>query len=199
MIIKSLTRKKPDFEGLLNYIFHGASDKVLSITNNLSFTGGTPEEERESIIRQFIENDSLLKIKSKSYNRLFHEIISLPVKKNIEPSYQKKILFDLVHSYIEKRGERLLVYGNIHQDHEHHLHAHLMLSVNDLNNEKRLLLSKERFKQIKKELEIELILKYPDLEYEPIHSRKENLEKDIDLINHRKRQKEFELVKRAGK
>ena len=72
MIIKSLSRKKPTFFQLYDYMLEGADDKDFIISKNLYQTNS-----RKEVLKQFTKNYEFLP-KRKNGNSLYHEIISLP-------------------------------------------------------------------------------------------------------------------------
>ena len=74
MIIKSLSRKKPTFDQLYNYMLDGAEQKHFIISKNLYNT------DKDKVLLQFKENSKLLP-KRKNGVFLYHKIISLPGQK----------------------------------------------------------------------------------------------------------------------
>jgi hypothetical protein len=163
MIIKSLSRKKPTFEQLYNYMIDGAEQKHFIISKNLYNT------DKEKVILQFKENSKLLP-KRKNGVFLYHEIISLPEQKEIPKKKQKEILCDIANKYLEKRTNLNLAFGTIHEEKDH-LHCHLMISSNELNSPQRQRLSKEEFSRIQKEIESYKLEKFPELQDKILYNK----------------------------
>jgi len=146
MIIKSLSRKKPSFEQLYDYMLNGADDKEILITRNL-----LKYNDKESVINQFDKNYNLL-TKRKNTNALYHEIISLPHQKNMDIKKQKEIIQDLANQYLDNRTNNNLCFGVIHEEKEH-LHCHLMISSNAKGSYTRHRLARAEFNEIRREVE----------------------------------------------
>ncbi len=90
MIVKSLSRKKPSFKTLIEYIDKGSiKDNSLVIWKNIyNFFN------KDELIKEFMTNSSNLK-NIKNWNYLYHEIISLDPNqiKDIPQDEQIKILY----------------------------------------------------------------------------------------------------------
>ena len=140
------------------------------------------------ISSEFLQNYELLK-KQKNSNSLYHEIISIS-KSSLDTEEQKEKLFEIVAEYTKIRAGKSLVYGCLHEAKDN-LHFHLMISSNELGQEKNHRLTKLQFDQIKKNLEDYVLKQYPELEQKQII----NKEKKQGYNS----QKEFELKKRTGK
>lgn len=164
MIIKSLSRKKPTFKQLYEYITDGAEKNPFVISKNLYNV-----DEKENILNQFEDNSKNLKFRSNGVY-LYHEIISLPEQKDIALKKQKEILNDLANKYLEKRINLNLAFGTIHTE-KNHLHCHLMISSNEINSDTRQRLSKEQFNQIQKEIESYKIEKFPELKDKILYNK----------------------------
>ena len=163
MIIKSMARKEPTFNQLINYI-NKETNKTQTIIHNFY------NQDLENIQEEFTRNSNHIK-NSKGKNYLYHEIISLsPNQQHIKTKDLENILIDLGKKYIEKRAKNNLVYGKIHQE-KNHIHLHLCISANEINSDKRLRLSKADFLKIQKELEIYKEQKYKNLEEATIYQK----------------------------
>ena len=163
MIIKSLSRKKPTFSQLYNYMLDGAEANPFIISKNLYHT------DKENVLSQFKENSKHLP-KRKNGVFLYHEIISLPEQNNIPKKKQKEILYNIANKYLELRTNLNLAFGTIHEE-KQHLHCHLMISSNELNSPQRQRLTKEQFKNIQKELETYKLEKFPELKDKTIYNK----------------------------
>ena len=160
MIVKSLSRKKPSFKTLIEYIDKGSiKDNSLVIWKNIynSFN-------KDELIKEFMANSSNLK-SIKNWNYLYHEIISLDPNqiKDIPQDEQIKILWDIWEKYLDLRASYNLSYWKIHLDKEH-IHLHLCISANELHSNKRLRYSKYEFNKIQQDLEQYKNEKYPQLQ-----------------------------------
>ncbi len=189
MIIKSMSRKEPSFDNLLNYMLDEKKhtlDKDYIFTHNLFSTN---KLDKEKIINQFMENHKLLK-KRKNGNSLYHEVISIKKNENVSDKIHKEALSDVVSQYIQDRAGNCLVYGIIHEEKGDNLHFHLMISSNQLDQTKRFRLTKKNFTDIEKRLEIYIIQKYPELKQKLLFNKKKKRKT--------KTRKEFEFEKRTG-
>jgi len=186
VIIKSMSRKEASFSQLYDYISNGQSkgdEKYNQYYNTFSF-------DRNGVINEFNTNSSLLN-KRKNGNYLYHEIISLKSSESLSKDRQKEILNDVVEKYIQERSNNCLVFGGLHDEKEHNLHYHLMISANEINKNSRYRLNKKQFSDIKKSIENYVIERYPEL----------NQEKLINAENNKysEKQNETEYKKRTGK
>jgi len=160
MIVKSLSRKKPSFKTLIEYINKGSiKDNSLVIWKNIyNFFN------KDELIKEFMANSSNLK-NIKNWNYLYHEIISLDPNqvKDIPKDEQIKILWDIWEKYLDLRASYNLSYWKIHLDKEY-IHLHFCISANELHSNKRLRYSKYEFSRIQKDLEQYKNEKYPQLQ-----------------------------------
>ena len=81
-----------------------------------------------------------------------------------------KALQDLCSKYLQVRGKDLLGYGRMHLE-QGHIHMHLMLSSNGMNQRKRHRLEKGEFRRIQKDCEQYLLQTYPALKQEPVYTK----------------------------
>ncbi len=180
-----MSRKSASFTQLYDYITRDKDNDAL-FNYHYNFLGLG----REAILKEFQNNANLLP-KRKNGNYLYHEIISISRTKNIAETQQKQILFEIIQEYIQSRAKNCLVFGGIHDDKNHHLHFHLMISANKIGDKKRFFLRKTQFDEIKKGLELYVLGKYPQLEQEKLISKKHGKR---SLSN-----KEQAIRKRTGK
>lgn len=183
MIIKSLSRKDPSFKQLINYLQRDY-DKQYIFSHNLYVNNLTNIDE---VNKEFLENYKFLK-KQKNSNALYHDIISFSKSDN-DIKIQKDALFDVVNEYIKVRANKCLVYGIMHEGHNN-IHYHLMISSNEIENNKNHYLSIKQFNDVKKGAEIYVNQKYPEL--------KQGIVINIDKKQKTKSRKEFEYIKRTG-
>lgn len=168
MIIKSMSRKEPSFAQLYDYI-----TRDNAYDHNYGFTNNFFHNDRDSILREFYKNASLL-TNRKNGNYLYHEIISITRSKQISEDKQKQILQQLVYQYAQSRAKDCLIFGGLHDEKENNLHFHLIISANKLNQNTRYRLSQVQFDGIKKGLEKYCLDKYPELEQKHLISKKRN-------------------------
>jgi hypothetical protein len=190
MIIKSMSRKEPSFGQLVAYMSDEKSDRAFDLHHHV-FT-----RDPGDIAAEFEKNARLLG-KRKGGNYLFHEILSLDTRECGQGREVKEKLRLLAFEYIERRCARNMVYGAMHRDHEGHLHYHLMISVNERGEKKRLRFSPGQFDRTKREMERYSRQKYPELKQpEVMDQSPEDRDKRRDQ---RKSQKQQEMEKRGAK
>ena len=165
MIIKSMSRKEPSFTELYDYITReGDFDPNFTYTQNFIL------RDRENILNEFNNNSKLLP-KRANGNYLYHEIISITRAKGISEKKQKAILQDLVGQYSKGRAKDCLVFGGLHDEKDDNLHFHLIISANKQGDDKRFRLKKSEFDNIKKQVEIYTLERYPELEQKKLISK----------------------------
>jgi hypothetical protein len=150
-----MSRKQGSFRQLIEYINQNNYDTNLMIHNNLY---GTNEAE---IIDEFEENASYLK-KIVNGNYLYHEIISLNPESRVSVKKQIEIIKDIGYRYLQKRASNNLSYGRIHIE-KKHIHLHLVISSNELYNEKRHRICKFKYRDIQIEMEEYKNRNFPEL------------------------------------
>lgn len=123
MIVKSMSRKEPSFRQLVGYIDRGASGTAWRIRHNLL------ARNLGAIRDEFSQNGDLLQ-RRKNGVYLYHEIISITRAKGVNLERQKSALRSIAERYIAERCPENLVFGNLHEDQEHSLHYHLIISAN---------------------------------------------------------------------
>ena len=157
MIIKSMSRKVPSFGQLIGYIDREGMPEQYRIRHHLF--GWEPEK-----IRAEFERNAALLQKRRNGVYLYHEILSITRAAGLDPEEQKARLMEIVQEYIAARCPDNLVYGGLHQDKDHSLHFHLMISSNRADDTKRLRLDKRQFREIQVRLEEHVLKRYPELE-----------------------------------
>jgi len=157
MIIKSMSRKEASFGQLMDYIDRDGGDEQSRIRYNLL------GRDRERIRDEFERNAEHM-AKRKNGVFMYHEIISITRARGIDLETQKQRLYEIAQEYVAARAPRNLCYGGLHDDKDHSLHYHLMISANATNETKRHRLSKAQFRTIQISLERYVMEKYPELE-----------------------------------
>lgn len=154
MMIKSMARKSVSFGQLLDYF--GAPEKTgPALLHNLQ----SRQDDPPAIRREFNTNAHLLPPR-KNGNVLYHEILSFG--EGDEAALTPVILEDLTRRYLDLRAPYALAYAKAHFDTDCP-HVHILISANNVGAIERLRLSKQRFGQIKTELEQYQRERYPFL------------------------------------
>ena len=161
MIVKSMSRKNSSYSQLLRYMENGRHDKDFTFSHNVI------SKESDEIINEFNKNAEFLKYR-KNGVYMYHEILSITRNNTLSYYQQKNILRAIADKYIDKRCVNSMVYAVLHDDKSENLHYHLMISSNELGEEKKLNLYKSEFDNIKKELENYVLKTYPELNQEKI-------------------------------
>lgn len=156
MIIKSLSRKKPSFDQLADYMLAEAGAKEM-VRHNLPATARTMEK----VVAAFEENHACLP-KRANGNALFHEIIALEPNLDIAVKEQKKALVKIAERYLALRAPNQLAYGVVHTG-TAHVHLHLMISSNAVFSKKREWLKKKEFADIQRDMEAYQHEHFPEL------------------------------------
>jgi len=161
----------------------GRQDKKFTLINNIF------SRNPENIKEEFKRNSSFFK-KRKNSVYMYHEVISITKSKGLTDEQQKEILRKIILEYINKRATNNLVYAILHDDKTDNFHYHLLISSNELEQSKKHRLSKSKFDKIKKDLEIMVLDKYPELQQGVVINKpaKEKLSN-----------KEYETKRRTGK
>lgn len=190
MIIKSMSRKEPSFGQLTTYMTDAKSDRAYDLHHNLF------SRDPEAIAQEFERNAELL-AKRRNGNYLYHEILSIDTRRIGQNRNVKEALRMLAMGYVEQRCARNMVYGAMHQDHDGHLHYHLMISANERDDRKRLRLPKAKFDLAKRETEKLALSQFPELEQTEVMTAP--LEEKIERRKQRDSRKATEIKKRGGK
>ncbi|MCW8932052.1 MAG: relaxase/mobilization nuclease domain-containing protein [Gammaproteobacteria bacterium] len=184
MIIKSMSRKDASFGQLIEYMSDiNKSDEQYNVYQNIYSKKGFDIEE------EFKKNAWLMK-KRKNGVYLYHEILSITKAKGISLKQQKEALRYIAYKYALDRAPKNLVFGTLHDDHDEHLHYHLLISANALGDPKKTRLSKKQFDNLKKDMEKHVLKNHPELEQKVVINRQ---------VGEKLSNKEYEYKKRTGK
>jgi len=181
-----MARKQPTFKQLVEYMDkESASPQTLS-HNFYSHERSTQEE----IIKEFMKN-SLSLPKRKNGNYLYHEVISF---EGVTIGQEKldEMLLTIGELYLSERAPKQLAYAVIHKDTDKP-HIHFCISANEYGSATRKRLTKQKFSNIQKNIEIYVLQNYPELETRAIYTKDRNPEKL------QTKSREQELKKRSGK
>ena len=165
MIIKSMARKEPSFGQLIEYMADiDKSDEQYNVYQNLF------SRKLDDIEQEFLSNAARM-AKRKNGNYLYHEILSITKAEKLEHNKQKQILREVAYQYAQQRASQNLIFGTLHDDHDDHLHYHLLISANASGESKRTRLSKAQFDKLKKTMESRVLKHYPELEQKVVINR----------------------------
>ncbi len=170
MIIKSMSRKDHSFSELYDYIKKGMEGEYTH-PNAFCHNFYNGFDDRKQILKGYHDNVKNLQ-KRKNGNNLYHEIISVKVNEKISRHRHYEALYNITNDYIKMRADKCLVIGGIHDEHDHHIHMHLMISSNELGSKKRLRLTKKEFSTVKKLTEEKALALHPELAQEVLINAK---------------------------
>lgn len=159
VIIKSMSRKTKSFSQLYYYMKNGSSlsSEYDMFRHNLYTT------QDKDIVREFLDNAQFVKSR-KNGNYLFHEVISITKSSKLTLDEEKQRLLDIIQVYVQKRCNRNLVAGYLHDEKDNNVHYHLMISSNEVDSPVNQRLTKFEFDKAKQETEKYVIATYPELE-----------------------------------
>ena len=183
MILKSLARKDPSFAQLIAYF--DREEEGASYTHNCWSESSLGDE-----LAQEFEANYVHLPKRKNGNALYHEVLAMPSSPDLSAEKQEAVLMDLAQKYLKLRAKNQMAYVKIHHD-KKHIHAHLMISSNEVGSNKRVRLSRSQFQQVKQELEAYKLEKYGEYFAEQFFQK---TSRNPNRQNH----KEYELAKRTG-
>ena len=158
MMVKSLSRKTPDFAGILAYV----ADEGKTAGSPLLHNFPPPPDGGFDLaaIEAVFEDNATHCPPRKNATFLYHEILSLAP--GDAPHATPEIILDLARRYLALRAPGALGYGVVHADREN-LHIHLVISANLLGQAKKLRLSRAGFQEVKCGLEAYQRQRYPEL------------------------------------
>jgi hypothetical protein len=195
MIIKSMSRKHPSFDQLIDYIEseRKLKSKQFSVFHNIY------NRNSDQIKNEFSENASKLKFR-KNGVYLYHEVVSITRAKHIDEDQQKATLQKIVMEYLQMRARNNLAYAVLHEDKKDNLHFHIVISANEAEDTTRKRLSKADFAEIQTRLEKWVLEHHPELEQKAVFypnqtdQEREERKRKAHISN-----KGAELKRRAGK
>ena len=145
------------FKALIDYIMRDdACDQNHILHHNL--LGRT----RDEVVAELEQNARCLK-KRKNGNAAYHEVVSIRCVPGMDREEQKRKLVEIAERYVRMRAPNCLVLGALHDDHDDHIHIHLLISANELGESKRHRLTKAAFRKIAIEMERRVLADYPEL------------------------------------
>jgi hypothetical protein len=195
MIIKSMSRKHPSFNQLIDYI---ESERKLK-SRGFSIYHNTYNRESDHLKSEFTENARYLKFR-KNGVYLYHEVISITRTQHIPEDQQKEILKNIVTEYLRMRAKNNLAYAVLHEDKKDNLHFHIVISANEAESDTRKWLTKATFADIQTQLEKWVLETYPELEQKAVfYQNQTDQEKQERANKARLSNKGAELKRRTGK
>ena len=139
-----MSRKSKSFSQLYDYLTRDSSSFTFSRN-----TYSNPKNKKE-FLNEFYENAQHIR-EARGKVFLYHEVLSLE-QNSLSKERQKEILLDMADKYLFQRADKHLAFGVVHNEKEH-MHLHLMISANEIEGDKRVRLSKKKFKEIQQRLE----------------------------------------------
>jgi len=191
MIIKSLSRKDGSyrsFQQLYDYITRdNGCDQRFNFAHNFY------SDDRKSILDEFTRNARFVP-KRVNGNYLYHEIISFTRSSQLSQTQQLEIIRKVSLRYIKDRANGCLAFGGVHTDKDNQLHAHLIISANQVDQTKKHSLKKGAYEQIKRNTEAHVLQAYPEMEQEVLINQTYQQKKTKREIAKEKRDKFAEHV-----
>lgn len=183
-----MSRKSKSFSQLYHYMKNGSSlsSEYDCFRHNLYAT------KDKDIIREFLNNARFVRSR-KNGNYLFHEVISITKSSNLTLEEEKQRLLDIIKVYVQKRCDRNLVTGYLHDEKENNVHYHLMISSNEVDSPVNQRLTKFEFDRAKRETEKYVISTYPELEQDILISASKEQRKQ------RNSNKAAEVMRKGGR
>jgi hypothetical protein len=192
MIIKSLGRKagqgtggvSRSFGKLLRYMNRGIEEEDGKAVLWHHIEGGQYLSEAE-LQREFERNAAHLKKHSRG-NVLYHEILSFSAEylKQLDHTDRAAAMRDIEervaaigYDYVRRRAPEQMAYGVIHRETDH-LHLHLLISANAVENSKREWFTKAEFAQIQRDTEAYVLREHSQLGQTPIYDRDPNTHRE---------------------
>lgn len=186
MYQKTIARKDSSFLNLTQYITKEAIKDYVFTHNMKSQKALDPLV----IAREFYKHSKLIKAR-KNGNIFYHDILSLHPDdtKHIK---NPDVLHDLFQKYISLRASKAKAWARIHYDKGKHIHIHIIISANELNQSTKVRMSKARFEIIKRKLERYQLEKYPNLKNSLVFQKKlkESKKRSQTIENRNKASKE---------
>ena len=188
MIVKIITRKRPDFKHLLNYMMSkkdmlfDPNERSFVITHNLI---GNDINRWE---KQFIENEKHRLRKRKDSVYINHEILSW--HKDDAKNLTLAKMEEMAGEYIRQRNPKGIYVAVPHFDKDH-FHIHICASGIEYKTGKSLRLSKTNLSKLKKGIQQYQIEKFPELSKSVVAHGKKDKTKLSD--------KEYQVKFRQGR
>ncbi len=160
MILKSISHQgKNSASYLIKYVFDGRKSLLGEDNKPVIIKQHLRSYDKSKWIHQFRELENNRKSNHSRAVVMYHEVLSFNPKSS--KHLNKLILKDLINKYISLRCNNQLCVAGVHF--EKNIHAHILISgINRDGKSGRI--SKTRYAEIKKELQIYQREKYPQLE-----------------------------------
>ena len=184
MILKSLSRSRPDYANLLNYIFNDhdtvRGKEAFVLKKNLS--GNSIEQ----WVKQYKFNEANRIHQRKNNVKIFHEVISFSRHDtpNITPAKIKAI----GKKYLQLRGENIMTIGTVHHNRDH-IHLHFCVSPVEIETGRSIRVSRDTFRKLKNELQQFHLEKFPEIKNSTVDHNKKKMERTSE--------KEYQMKKRG--
>ncbi len=160
-----MSRKDKSFAQLIYYMADiDKSDEQYNIYHNLY------ARNLDDIEAEFMHNAEYVH-KRKNGVYMYHEILSITKAEHLDEAKQKVLLRQIAYQYAQQRANNNLIFATLHDDHDHHLHYHFLISSNAVGDSKKTRLSKTQFDRFKKDLEKYTLEHFPELEQQVVINR----------------------------
>ncbi len=178
MIIKSMSAKagSANFGRLINYMLKPGAREKRPEQSLIKHNMLSPESDPAAITAEFEQNASYRRRRANGVV-LYHEVISPHPKDGHLVS--DELLEDIGRVYMAMRAEEGLAVAAIHRDLEDQdrPHLHICISGNKIESDRQLRLTRQRFRQVQREMEEYQRQHYPEL----VHSIVFDQEREPEL------------------
>ena len=181
MILKSLSRKSSTFRNLIYYM--EKPDKPLGANLFWNINSVTPED----MIYELQENARYITPR-KNGNLYYHEIIAIEINPYHNRQTLESALFEAAEDWLGIRAPDHLAYARCHIE-QTTAHIHILVSANPIMAD-RVSISREDFKQMRRQCIDRIANRYPELKLPRLYHRnnpnheqqKENLKNRIQSV-----------------
>lgn len=184
MILKSLSRSRPDYTNLLNYIFndHDAVRGKDAFVLKKNLSGNSIEQ----WVKQYKWNESNRIHHRRNNVKIFHEVISF--SRHDTPHITPAKMKSIGKKYLQLRGENIMAVGTVHHNRDH-IHLHFCISPVEIDTGRSIRISRDTFRALKNELQRFHLEKFPEIKNSTVDHNKKNKE--------RMSEKEYQMKKRG--
>lgn len=193
MIIKMLScKQKSDIGRLVDYVLSD-KERITDIKDTFFIAQNMYARDSEGFKKAFYDNDVFRK-KRKNGVVLYHEVLAFHEKDEIT----LEILEDITQKYIELRANDGVVLAKPHIE-EGHYHVHVLISGTACRSSKVMRITKKKFTEILKEIEVYQLEKYPHLSHSIVHlNKQERVHTRQEQDRGKREERAYQAEKRMG-
>lgn len=169
MIIKVKTRKTPSYRKLLEYLLNDRERLFYADNKSFVIRHNIKGNSIEKWVEQFKENETHRKYRRKDSVLLTHEILSWHKEDAKNITLEK--MEDMAREYIRLRNPRGIYIAVPHTD-KKHFHVHICASGLEYHTGKSMRMTKAEFAELKKNVQLYMTEKYPELSRSPVEHGK---------------------------